>query len=1246
MPAKIKDLIQRDIAVKVEGVVKVYDRAALASEIREYVVTDKIEDELKRILDTFTQVSESLRRGGKPRDVMGIWVSGFFGSGKSHFAKVLGYLLQNEPLQDGPGESCIDAFEKHLSDSSKGRDIRLRLGEVKKTTVTKMVAFEIRSRQSLNNPNSVGEILLGEFFRSIGYSENFIIAQLERRLARRGLLEKLTQVFEKRFGVVWASEQGRDDLATVRRRLAKVLPEVDPKSFPTEDEALTGMDDAFAHTKITAESIADELVAWVNEQKPTGGRVQHLVFVVDEIVTFIGDSNDKIGELNSLAEMIGNKGKGKVWIIATSQQDLEKVVDRTNFLPALVGRLNARFELKPHLVSDGINKVVCERILKKRPARENELRTLYQENEGFLAQLSDLKASRSLGLLSEQAFVEAYPFLPHQIQLAQDIGEALSGFRISGGVRSMISVVMEALQKLGSQDLGTIASFDQVFDALENDLLSQEYLGASGVRSINESSNRVPKPTPIPAARVLKVLYLVQRVTFVPRIAENLAKLLLSRLDEDLPALRQQVDETLLALQEAGYVARDESSGEWKFLNERERSIEQAIQEMIRPGTSRSITMTSIRQQSLEIAKTSVIARKNLNNYTVTHGVTKTPFSFGVYLDGEAVDTGPELEMVFVSPLAPGRKTTIEEIKRDNQTAGPNGRKAWWEANVPEKLELRLKRYQALLNVTSDKRFTDDPSKDTADALSEKRKERDDLARTLAGDLKSAFLQGTLYYGGKVVDLDQAKDLAGEIQTALGQQIPNIYPRFTIADKPVDFAKQIKALLNPAQNALHTVAPELYLFDTQGSLNKESALVATALEVIKDLEDEGVNVTGEILLDAGNSKGFKGFARAPFGWPSEVVRLVLAACFRAGTIYLERQSAAGPAPLYDYKDALDDFVKIKTFEKTTFRLAESSLTVEQIKQASKELIAMGVTGTPESGNALAAAIRQLGGKLQEGVRDAQLRAEAGLPLGDEILKCDGALKNPTTLKDPTKSALAFLQVAPQWRSLKQGLDALRVFLEANRHKDFETSRQLVSLVQNHPLAGDTPDKAALDQSLADLDAIVAGKAVVGRWNDYRAAVDKVHEVYRDAYRANYVGLQKAVTETLAAIRSGPAYAAVPAEQRDSLVNATFGPGAPCCFPDVKLTSIASLISAATKTSLPSLGQAMKALPAYRAEVEAALRALKTPPRKPEQKVYTWNAAAALAGMQFATAPEVDAALEAIAEELKARIKEGFTIQVK
>ena len=171
------------------------------------------------------------------------------------------------------------------------------------------------------------------------------------------------------FGTPWRSSAGRDDTSTVRSRLVTVLPTIAAADYPDQKAASQGLKDAFHLSWLTPEKIADELVAWVDAQKPTAGKAAHLVFVIDEMGTFIGDSNDRISELNSLAEMIANKGKGKVWLIVTSQQDLEKVVDRTNFQPALIGRLNARFDLKAHLISDEINRVVSERILKKRPAR-------------------------------------------------------------------------------------------------------------------------------------------------------------------------------------------------------------------------------------------------------------------------------------------------------------------------------------------------------------------------------------------------------------------------------------------------------------------------------------------------------------------------------------------------------------------------------------------------------------------------------------------------------------------------------------------------------------------------------------------------------------------------------------------------------------------------------------------------------------------------------------------------------------
>ncbi len=1241
----IRDIIKRDIGVRVEGVVKVFDRSALASEVREYVITDKIEDELKRIVDTFTLVSEALRRGGASRDVMGIWVSGFFGSGKSHFAKVLGYLLQNDALGDGSEDRCIDVFGKHLSDSPRGQDIRRRLGEIKLNTQVRTFAFEIKSRQSLNNPNSVGEILLSEFYRHTGLAENFVVARIERRLQQRKLLDKLAEVYEATFNVPWRGTEGRDDLMTVRRRLAEILPLVDSTEYPDGRTAKNALTDMFRHEKITAEGIADELVAWVDAQKPVGGRVQHLVFVIDEMGTFIGDSNERIGELNNLAEMIGNKGKGKVWLIVTSQQDLEKVVDRTNFQPALVGRLNARFELKPHLISDEINKVVSERILKKHPSEEASLRALYTKREGHIAQLADLKASRHLDNVSEQTFVDAYPFLPHQIRLAQDIFEALSGFRISGGVRSMIAVVMDALQELADEQIGVIVSLDQVFDAVENDLLSQEYLGASGVRAIYESDERVPG-TPIDASRILKVLWLLQRITWVPRVPETLAKLLVRDLSTEIASLRDKVEETLKALQEAGYVARDEATGEWKFLNERERTIEQAIQEMVRPGGPKSISIAAVRRTAQQMCKDDVVTRKKLASFAVTYGSTKVPFSFGVRLDGEAVETGPELEVHFTSPLASGRKQELEESRRQNQASGAKGKTAWWVADAPDNLEGRFKRYEALVKVTSDKRFTEDSSADTQDALSEKRKERDELKTVLVKDLERAFLSGTLLYGGQEVNLDSPTDFKDPVYTGLQVLIPNVYPRFNVADRAFDFAKQLKALLNPASTNLHKVAPELDLFDTQGSLQRESALVAQVLEVISDLEDEGVVPEGGRLLEAKDEKGFKGFLRPPFGWPDELVRLVLAACFRAGAIYIEKQTSSGPSSLYDYKGTDELFSKITTFKKSTFRVAETSLTVDQIKRASKALITMSVNGTPESGNAIASAVRDLGLALKVKLEGARSRHQQGLPVPDGVLNAESALTEPTTAKDPTTAVTSFLAKENEWKTLYKGLEALRIFLEANRHKDYEASRKLIALAENHPIPDGHAKSAAYAQVKKDMAAIAGDKAVIARWIDYRSAFDTAFTAYRDAYVQAYDKVRKAADDQVAEIKAGSAYQGAPPAERESVINKVFGAGKVCHYGPVTLSTVEALLEAADKRSLSSLDQVLVALPAYGAQVEAELRALVLTPPAPGERVYEWRPDTVLAGKRFKTEIEVDHALDKVSRDLKARIREGFTVVVK
>ena len=423
--------------------------------------------------------------------------------------------------------------------------------------------------------------------------------------------------------------------------------------------------------------------------------------------------------------------------------------------------------------------------------------------------------------------------------------------------------------------------------------------------------------------------------------------------------------------------------------------------------------------------------------------------------------------------------------------------------------------------------------------------------------------------------------------------------------------------------------------------------------MIGDLEDEGVDPTGSLLIDARDSSGFKGFERPPFGWPSEILRLVLAACFRAGAIYLERQTSTGPSPIYDYTGRTDDFAKVTVFKKTTFRVAETSLSVEQIRQASQALIAVGITGTPESGNAIAEALRKLGAKLQSGIADARLRSQQGLPAHDVLLSSEDALREPTTAKDPTAAVIAFLAVAATWKDVDERLRALRRFVEANRHREFAVSRRLVELITNHPAPETHPNATVISQACQDVDAIIQDKAVVERWTYYRNASDQAFRAYREIYRQAHDRIRQEVQEAVAAIRSGEAYAQAPDKQRDRVVDDMFGPGRACHYSEVDVGATTQLIAAAERRSLTSLAQARVALPGYRARVEAELRELAAPPSDPDEKVFEWRTSYDLTGRRFVTEREVDEAfaqettkLQRSAEELKARIRAGFTVVVR
>jgi hypothetical protein len=1009
--------------------------------------------------------------------------------------------------------------------------------------------------------------------------------------------------------------------------------------YSSAEEAREGIGDAYKFERITAESVAQELVDWTDQQGSGDGRQPHLVFVIDEMGGFIGDDGNKIEELRALVEQLGSRGKGKVWVIATSQLALEQVCERANLELAKLGKLNARFGVKIGLISDEINKVVGERILKKREAHVADIAALYGTHQGFLSQLADLKSTRGLGELTRDAFVASYPFLPQTIKLAQDIFEALSGFRISGGVRSMIAVTQDVTRALADEDLGALASFDQVFDAVETDLFSQEYLGASGILAIRESAQRLPG-APVAPPRVLKVLWLLQQVRFIPRTPEVIAKLLVRHVETDLPALRARVEETLLGLQAAGYVARDEASGEFKYLNERERTIEQEVQRLIR-----EMGLGPAAKQAKELLKSKVLTKSRLNQFQIRFGNSGSLFAHNLSLDGEDLVSGSEIGVAFIGPLS-ARKKDRAEIERDNKARGAKGRTIHWIAQTPDNLEARLKRLEALRKVTEDERFTKDTAKATQDALADKRKELGDLEESLATALDDAFCKGRVYASGDEHELDDSRDMKTVLQDVGKTLVGNLYTRFGEADKRYDF-RHVAKILNPAEKKLQDLETELDLFDSQGMLQRERAPLAALLEVLKDLEDENKPTDGAALIGV--------FRKIPFGWSDEIVRLLLAAAFRGGAVYLELPSAQGTREIYDYTESgtVDLFAKVNTFKGVTFHVAQTGLSVDELKSAVKLLARMGVTDVPEAGNAIAARVRDLGTRLLLAAGRAQTYVDFGLPLLEVYKSAEATCKKATTVKDPTAAVKDFLARGEEWVQLFKFARDLDAFLADKRDKTFELARRVFDLCEKQPVPADRPEATEIRRSMEDAEAVMRERSILEKWTAFRDAYHRVLDLYRTAYQQIYAGVADDVLLLRHSISSGNAYCEAPVNERDAVLDRYFGPRGALHLLKVEVGTPEDLLGSSARHSLATLQGILVGLPGWRSIIEAELLQLRRPEKEapiplPADRTFEWRPLAELGGRRFAPgqADELERELDQTKEKLKQKLAEGFTVVVK
>ncbi len=361
----IEQLFQEDINRKINGVVKVDQDATdvLVQELDEYVITKDLK---KHFITFFNNYGESFHEGTAD---IGVWISGFFGSGKSHFLKMLSYLLANQEVQ---GVRTVERFRKKFEDDPA----TFMLIDSVTNGHTDTILFNIDIEGSINkDKTAVLRVFAKMFYNYLGfYGENLKVAKLEQFIEKRGKTAEFRRVFEEKNGGPWL--ESRDAFAFFEDDVVDTLKEV------------LGMSEDAAHNWFngteTVETSIAQLVSEMKEyvdNKPDDFR---LLFMVDEVGQYVGGDTDLLINLQSLVEKIGSECGGKMWVVCTGQEAIDEIIKaRENEF----SRIQARFKTRLSLTSSSADEVIQKRILKKKPEVEPALEQVYNQNDSVLRNL-------------------------------------------------------------------------------------------------------------------------------------------------------------------------------------------------------------------------------------------------------------------------------------------------------------------------------------------------------------------------------------------------------------------------------------------------------------------------------------------------------------------------------------------------------------------------------------------------------------------------------------------------------------------------------------------------------------------------------------------------------------------------------------------------------------------------------------------------------------------------------------------
>ncbi len=871
----IKDIFARDIHRDIREVIKVdqADEEVIRSEIGEYVVT-------KTILSNFVEILEAYSAApNKPNDRIAIWVSGFFGSGKSLFAKLLGLALANRPLG---ADTTSDLLAKHIGDPK----VQVLIKTVVEKIPTEAVIFDVATERGVMHGNQMlTEIMYRQLLDHLGYASDLDLAELEITLEGEGRLDEFQDVYKRLYPKKdW--NKSKNLIAFAMNEASRVMHELEPETYSSPDSWIRG-------AKERADISPNLLAERCKDLTARRGENRNLVFVIDEVGQFVARTVNKMLDLQGIVQALGRVGQGKFWVVVTSQEKLNELVGGLDDSRVELARLMDRFPLQVHLEPNDISEVTSKRVLAKKADAEKQLGDLYEAHRGSLTANTNLSADIRLPQVARENFIDLYPMLPYQVDFVIHV---VSGLRTQGGAsrhvgganRTVIKLAQQLLAHpkvgLGDHNIGQLVTCEHIYDLVRDNIDS----------TIREKIDRIPTDVEHPfAQKVAKSICLLQFVKSIHRNAENIAATLYPEAGGD--SVRASVDQALQALVDAHKIRLGDDGYRIPTPTEDDWETQRAALKPKRSDTNQILRETMEKVWSPQPTHTLLGTRV---------------FKGSLFLDGRERIKG---DIDFQVRLAEDDRDDYDRLKDELRRQSQVERQTiFWIIPASERVDKEVTEVFRSKEMISKKERGAQTAAETR-LLSEEGRRRDIHRGEVRRLLERAALTSVVYFQGNDRSPDENdQSVIKAAEAIMAKALPEVFERFGEGAARVA-KKDLEALLNSDDlRGLPAVFNDLHLLRNENGtvvLETDSGPLAEMLTWINNKSDYGINPAGKALEAE--------FGSAPYGWDVDVVKLFALSLLRSGQVTVTSQGVTIES-VVDI-GAVDAFTNNTKFRSCTFR---------------------------------------------------------------------------------------------------------------------------------------------------------------------------------------------------------------------------------------------------------------------------------------------------------------------------------------